>query len=138
MRGWDDARLKEEHWRPHHDWAGREFYAMAVDLRGFYLKVATHRPAHKHSVVLYSLLFRGSPFLCTAGFNDVHTLVTVCVAACSWVNSLRRALSLCRSPSAGDCLCCTTRWAWLSSLPVVWQPEQRLQSHFICTERPLR
>ena len=40
LRGWDDARLKEEHWRPHHDWAGREFYAMAVDLRGFYLKVA--------------------------------------------------------------------------------------------------
>jgi hypothetical protein len=39
MRGWDDARLKEEHWRPHHDWAGREFYAMAIDLRGFYLKV---------------------------------------------------------------------------------------------------
>lgn len=39
MRGWDEDRLKEEHWKPHHDWAGREFYAMAVDLRGFYLKV---------------------------------------------------------------------------------------------------
>ncbi|KAK9826471.1 hypothetical protein WJX81_002686 [Elliptochloris bilobata] len=39
MRGWDDARLKEEHWRPHHDWAGKEFYTIAVDLRGFYLKL---------------------------------------------------------------------------------------------------
>jgi len=48
MRGWDDARLKEEHWRPHHDWAGREFYAMAIDLRGFYLKVPVRLRMHVH------------------------------------------------------------------------------------------
>ena len=47
-RGWDDARLKEEHWRPHHDWAGREFYAMAIDLRGFYLKVPVRRRSDVH------------------------------------------------------------------------------------------
>ena len=38
-RGWDAARLTAEHWQPHHAWAGNEFYSMAVDLRGFYLKV---------------------------------------------------------------------------------------------------
>ncbi|BDA44687.1 probable AarF domain-containing protein kinase 1 [Coccomyxa sp. Obi] len=38
-RGWNDVKLKEEHWRPHHSWAGKEFYSMAVDLRGFYLKL---------------------------------------------------------------------------------------------------
>ena len=40
-RGWDAARLTAEHWQPHHAWAGNEFYSMAVDLRGFYLKVNT-------------------------------------------------------------------------------------------------
>ncbi|KAK9908263.1 hypothetical protein WJX75_005060 [Coccomyxa subellipsoidea] len=38
-RGWDAQQLKEEHWQPHHSWAGKEFYSMAVDLRGFYLKL---------------------------------------------------------------------------------------------------
>jgi hypothetical protein len=68
-RGWDAAQLREKHWLPHHSWcvdahsscslacihwtgarrsasaacaerrAGREFHSMAVDLRGFYLKV---------------------------------------------------------------------------------------------------
>ena len=37
-RGWDAARLKEEHWAAHHAWAGEKFYRLAVDLRGFYLK----------------------------------------------------------------------------------------------------
>ena len=125
MRGWDDARLKEEHWRPHHDWAGREFHAMAVDLRGFYLKVATERPADKHSKLLCSLL---SEIPCTAGCYDVHTLVTICVPACSWANSLRRAPSSCRSPSAGGCPCCTTRCVWLSKMTFVWQPDHRFKA----------
>ncbi|KAK9811448.1 hypothetical protein WJX72_004052 [[Myrmecia] bisecta] len=38
-KGWDKQRLEEELWTPHHDWAGREMYSLAVDLRGFYLKV---------------------------------------------------------------------------------------------------
>lgn len=119
LRGWDDARLKEEHWRPHHDWAGREFYAMAVDLRGFYLKVAMQTPAHEHTLV-YCCNFCGqrSPLPAAVqhaqeGCYEEHTLFTVCVAACSWASSLRRAPSSCRSPSAGGCHCCTTRWVWL-------------------------
>lgn len=39
-RPWDDERLKEELWRPHHEWAGREMYDLAVSVRGFYLKVS--------------------------------------------------------------------------------------------------
>ena len=38
-QGWDADRLRDHHWQPHHTWAGEEFYRLAVDLRGFYLKV---------------------------------------------------------------------------------------------------
>lgn len=38
-QGWDAERLREHHWRPHHTWAGEELTKLAVDLRGFYLKV---------------------------------------------------------------------------------------------------
>jgi hypothetical protein len=37
--GMSPEDLKEKFWQPHHTWAGKEFYNMAVDLRGFYLKV---------------------------------------------------------------------------------------------------
>lgn len=40
-QGWDKERLTEKHWRPHHTWAGNEFHKLAVDLRGFYLKVGS-------------------------------------------------------------------------------------------------
>ena len=38
-KGWDAERLRDHHWHPHHTWAGQELYQLAVDLRGFYLKV---------------------------------------------------------------------------------------------------
>ena len=38
-RGWDAERLRTDFWAHHHTWAGQQFYEMAVDLRGFYLKV---------------------------------------------------------------------------------------------------
>lgn len=38
-QGWDAERLRKDHWQPHHTWAGVEFHKLAVDLRGFYLKV---------------------------------------------------------------------------------------------------
>ena len=40
LQGWDKDRLQEDHWKPHHTWAGREMYSLCVDMRGFYLKVA--------------------------------------------------------------------------------------------------
>lgn len=36
---WDKERLEEELWKPHHEWAGKEMYELAVSVRGFYLKV---------------------------------------------------------------------------------------------------
>lgn len=38
-RPWDKERLEEELWKPHHEWAGKEMYELAVSVRGFYLKV---------------------------------------------------------------------------------------------------
>lgn len=38
-RSWDKERLEEELWKPHHEWAGKEMYELAVSVRGFYLKV---------------------------------------------------------------------------------------------------
>ena len=39
--GWSSQRLQDELWGPHHEWAGREMYEMAVSLRGFYLKASS-------------------------------------------------------------------------------------------------
>lgn len=39
QRGLSTEEIREKIWLPQHEWAGREFYSMAVDLRGFYLKV---------------------------------------------------------------------------------------------------
>lgn len=37
--GWDDARLKSEHWARQHTKAAEQMYSLCVGLRGFYLKV---------------------------------------------------------------------------------------------------
>eukprot|EP00884_Botryococcus_braunii_P022387 jgi/Botrbrau1/8832/Bobra.0335s0019.1 len=37
--GWSDQAIEDKIWVPHHSWAGDELYSLAVDLRGFYLKV---------------------------------------------------------------------------------------------------
>lgn len=37
--GHPKKEVKDDFWRKHHDWAGAEMYSLAVDLRGFYLKV---------------------------------------------------------------------------------------------------
>lgn len=37
--GWDDEKLKEEHWNRQHARAADDMYSMCVDLRGFFLKV---------------------------------------------------------------------------------------------------
>ena len=48
-RGWDAERLRTDFWAHHHTWAGQQFYDMAVDLRGFYLKVGQFMgPMHCH------------------------------------------------------------------------------------------
>jgi hypothetical protein len=39
FRKWDAEKLRDDFWAPHHTWAGNQFYSMAIDLRGFYLKV---------------------------------------------------------------------------------------------------
>ena len=39
-QGWGPDRLRDEHWQPHHAWAGEQFHKLAIDLRGFYLKVS--------------------------------------------------------------------------------------------------
>ncbi|PSC70875.1 putative aarF domain-containing kinase 1 [Micractinium conductrix] len=36
--GWDEARLKDEHWAAQHAKAAQQMYSLCVDLRGFYLK----------------------------------------------------------------------------------------------------
>lgn len=38
-RGLSSAEIDERLWTPHHAWAGDQMYSLAVDLRGFYLKV---------------------------------------------------------------------------------------------------
>ena len=38
LAGHSPERLKAELWEPHHAWAGARMHALAVDLRGFYLK----------------------------------------------------------------------------------------------------
>ncbi|KAL3146246.1 hypothetical protein ABBQ32_002949 [Trebouxia sp. C0010 RCD-2024] len=37
--GHPGKQVKDDFWRKHHNWAGAEMYSLAVDLRGFYLKV---------------------------------------------------------------------------------------------------
>ena len=37
--GHPEKHVKQDFWRKHHTWAGAEMYSLAVDLRGFYLKV---------------------------------------------------------------------------------------------------
>lgn len=46
LQGWDKDRLQEDHWKPHHTWAGKEMYSLCVDMRGFYLKVAAQTITH--------------------------------------------------------------------------------------------
>ena len=53
-QGWSADRLRDEFWEPHHSWAGDEFYSMAIDLRGFYLKVTHQHNLHKVSCGLKS------------------------------------------------------------------------------------
>ena len=37
--GHSEIQLKENLWRHQHEWAGENMYKLAVDMRGFYLKV---------------------------------------------------------------------------------------------------
>lgn len=39
VRKWDADQMRDDFWQHHHTWAGEQFYSMAIDLRGFYLKV---------------------------------------------------------------------------------------------------
>ena len=39
LLGHPEKYVKDDFWRKHHTWAGAEMYSLAVDLRGFYLKV---------------------------------------------------------------------------------------------------
>lgn len=36
---WSDEDIERKIWQPQHEWAGKQMYLIAVDLRGFYLKV---------------------------------------------------------------------------------------------------
>jgi hypothetical protein len=38
--GWNEERLADHHWAPHHEAAGKAMYGLCVDLRGFYLKAS--------------------------------------------------------------------------------------------------
>lgn len=48
-RPWDRERLEEELWKPHHEWAGKEMYELAVSVRGFYLKVSGFEEVERRS-----------------------------------------------------------------------------------------
>ena len=37
--GHSEIQLKENLWKHQHEWAGENMYKLAVDMRGFYLKV---------------------------------------------------------------------------------------------------
>lgn len=39
LHGRSSQAAKDEFWQKHHAWAGSQMYSLAVDLRGFYLKV---------------------------------------------------------------------------------------------------
>ena len=41
--GHSEIQLKENLWRYQHEWAGENMYKLAVDMRGFYLKVKGSR-----------------------------------------------------------------------------------------------
>ncbi len=41
--GHSEIQLKENLWRHQHEWAGENMYKLAVDMRGFYLKVKVSR-----------------------------------------------------------------------------------------------
>ncbi len=36
---WSEEQVEAKIWEPQHEWAGKQMYLIAVDLRGFYLKV---------------------------------------------------------------------------------------------------
>ncbi len=60
IRGHPGQAVKDEFWQKHHAWAGAEMYSLAVDLRGFYLKVT----CFKHCLCFWSAI---SPSrMCTA------------------------------------------------------------------------
>ncbi len=44
-----EEAVEETIWVPHHTWAGAELYRIAVDLRGFYLKVSHPELGTAHS-----------------------------------------------------------------------------------------
>ena len=41
LRGHSEEHIKEAHWAPHADRAGRDMHALCVDMRGFFIKVLT-------------------------------------------------------------------------------------------------
>lgn len=42
--GHPEKHVKQAFWQKHHTWAGTEMYSLAVDMRGFYLKVSLMMP----------------------------------------------------------------------------------------------
>lgn len=47
--GHPPKNIKDEFWNKHHTWAGAEMYSLAIDLRGFYLKVTLNSTATSSS-----------------------------------------------------------------------------------------
>lgn len=50
LAGWSEDRLKDELWEPHHAWAGKQMYDLAVSVRGFYLKVGWREGRWRYEV----------------------------------------------------------------------------------------
>ena len=72
--GWDEARLKEEHWARQHSKAAQQMYSLCVDLRGFYLKVqmCAAQPTAAAAAPLHPLPAAGGPQLELADWLPFH------------------------------------------------------------------
>ena len=59
LQGKGPDEIKQTLWIPQHKWAGSQMYALAVTLRGFYLKVMAMRQLHTvretHRPLIFSL-----------------------------------------------------------------------------------
>jgi hypothetical protein len=125
--GWDEARLKDEHWAHQHSKAAQQMYSLCVDLRGFYLKVqmGVLLAAGAAAASLRSLPAAGCPLLSrptllsTQNTNKIASCPCPCLPACRAGSSSVPAATLCPSRSAASCRCCTTRCGGVCCA-VVW------------------
>lgn len=98
-KDWDADKLRTDFWAGHHAWAGEQFYSMAIDLRGFYLKASHLVSLLPHSMKHRSLAVSNTP----CGLSSASSRFNVRMSTSS------PGLTFCTVHADWSILCCQGR-----------------------------